>query len=47
MCYPAQVVYSSKLSDGYSVHTGELYAPYQFEPEPSPGGNDIPVDHRY
>ena len=44
MCYPAQVVNSPKLSDGDSVHTKELHA---LKPEPSPGGDDIPVDHRY
>jgi len=42
-CYPVQVVDSSKLSDGDSVHTGEPL-PYQFEPEPSPEGNNILVD---
>ena len=42
-CYPAQVVYSSKFSDGKSVYTGEPF-PYQFEPQPSCEGDDIPVD---
>ena len=42
-CYPAQVVYSSEFSDGESVYTGEPL-PYQFEPETSPEGDDIPVD---
>ena len=41
--YLAQVVNSSELSDGDSMHTAEPL-PYQFEPEPSPEGNDISVD---
>ena len=36
-------IYSSELSDGESVCTGEPI-PYQFEPELSPEGDDIPVD---
>jgi len=43
LCYPAQVVYSSKFSDGKSVYTGEPL-PYQLEPEPSREGDDILVD---
>ena len=42
-CYPAQVVNSSELSDGDSVHTGEPL-PYQFEPQLSPEGDNTPVD---
>ena len=43
MYCPAQVVYSSELTDGNSVHTGEPL-PYQFKPESSPEGDNIPVD---
>ena len=43
MCCPAQVVNSSELNDGDGIHTGEP-SPYQYEPEPSPEGDDIPVD---
>ena len=42
-CYPAQVVNSFELSDVDRVHTGEPL-PYQYELEPSPEGDNIPVD---
>ena len=42
-CYPAQVVYLFKFSDGKSAYTGEPL-PYQFEPQLSCEGDDIPVD---
>ena len=42
-CYPVQVVYSCKFSDGKSVYMGEPL-PYQFEPQPFCEGDDIPVD---
>ena len=41
--YSAQVVNSSQLSDGNSVHTEEPLS-YQFEPKLTPEGNDIPVN---
>ena len=39
-CYPAQEVNLSKLSDGYSVHTGEPL-PYQSEPKSFPKGDEV------
>ena len=42
-CCPTQVVNSSELSNGDSVHTGEPL-PYQFEPQLSPEGDNTPVD---
>ena len=40
--YP-QLVYLSEFSDGKSVYTEEPL-PYQFEPDPSPEGDDIAVE---
>ena len=36
-------IYSSEFSDGESVYTGERL-PYQFDPDLSLEGDDIPVD---
>ena len=36
-------IYSSKFSNGESVYTADPF-PYQLEQEPSPEGDDIPVD---
>ena len=38
-----QAVYSSELSDGKTVYTGEPL-PYLFEPQPTREGDDVPVD---